>query len=191
MARQLAPFQADLGLVVIVNGQLDPPLVGVLTLDTQTERLIAEKYEQVERARLSSTLRATIADHLDRAGHPRWARIDVRVAPTNATIALSPAYPAEIGRPNMFVVPPGTYTVRADLADHAGASATAAATAGATTEVSLELVKERAWYESPWVWVGAAVVVGAAVAATTIALQPETTCGCVITADRPTCPPCP
>ncbi len=191
VARQLAPFQADLGLVVIVNGQLDPTLVGVLTLDTRTERLIAEKYEQVDGDRLWPTLRTTIADHLDRAGHPRWARIEVRVTPANAAISVSPAYPAEIGRPSLFVVPPGTYTVRADLPDHGEATALATAEAGATAEVFLALEKERAWYESPWVWVGAAVVVGAAVAATTVALQPETTCGCVITADRPTCPPCP
>ena len=192
VARQLAPFSADLGLVVVVNGRLKPPLYGVLTLDTRRERLIAERYKQVDRRRLTRSLRATIAAHLDQAGHPRWGRLAVDVEPPRATIVLSPAYAPEVGRANAFIVPPGAYTVRAELESHITAEKTTQVTGGQTARVDLRLMPEAHWYQSPWVWVGAAIVVAAAAATVTaVTLSSETTCGCVITADRPMCPPCP
>ena len=191
VARQLSPFRADLGLVVIVNGRLDPPLAGVLTLDIPTERPIAEKYEQVPAEELRRVLQTTVADHFDRAGHPRWARLEVNVDPSNAGIAVEPSYTPEAGRPNLFIVPPGQYTVMGQLDGYQPDRQTAALSPGATTEVALRLTKESSWYESPWVWVGAAVVVGAAVTVAAVTLGPEKACGCIVTADQPMCPPCP
>ena len=193
LARQLTPYRADLGLVVIVNGQLSPPLVGVLTLDTQQERLIAERYTQAPPDRLWSVLSKTVAEHLDQAGHPAWGRLDVLVEPPGATISLSPSFAPEIGRPYSFLVPPGSYRVRAFMEGHSDSEARAEVRGGTAHNVSLTLDEIDRWYESPWIWVGAAAVVAAAVTVTVVSLTPgeTSTCGCVITSDQPMCPPCP
>ncbi len=192
VARQLAPFQADLGLVVIVNGQIDPPLVGLLTIDTRRERPIAEKYQQVSRTKLWTVLNRTLADHLDQAGHPSWGQLRVDVEPAGASIQLSPPYAPEAGRPNLFVVPPGRYVVSAEFDGFSRDETETRIEAGASHYAALQLEAESDWYESPWLWVTAAVVIATSVTVAAIALSPEeTTCGCVITADQPVCPPCP
>ncbi|MEM7676516.1 MAG: hypothetical protein AAF449_10985 [Myxococcota bacterium] len=191
VARQLAPFQADLGLVVIVNGKLVPPLLGLLTIDTHTRSLVAERYEQVDRAQLMSTLRTGVAGHFDTAGHPQWGRLDVQVEPPGAGLRLSPDFPSEVGRPGLFIVPPGAYQIFADKEGYEAGRTTATVTGGASAEISVTLTRTERWYESPWLWVGTAVVIAAAAAVTAVSLAPETNCGCVLTDDRPVCPPCP
>ncbi|MEL7370515.1 MAG: hypothetical protein AAFN74_16465 [Myxococcota bacterium] len=191
VARQLAPFQADLGLVVIVNGQLEPPLLGVLTIDAHSRRLVAERYEQIERSALMSTLRKRVASHFDTAGHPQWGRLDVQVDPPGASLRLVPSFPPEVGRPGFFILPPGEYEILADKEGYEIGRTTASVGGGTSAEVSVSLERTERWYESPWLWVGTAVVIAAAATVTAVSLSPETTCGCVLTADQPMCPPCP
>lgn len=192
LARQLAPFRADLGVVVIVNGQLDPPLVGVITIDTHRARLVAERFVQTQRPQLKPTMTAVLADHFDRAGHPEWARLEVQVDPAGAEIRIAPGFRPQQGRPNAFEVPPGVYRVIAEQDGYRPAEAQVVVTAGQTTPLALRLEEDRAWFDSPWFWVGtAAVVVTAATVTTVLLTRSESTCGCILTQDQPVCPPCP
>jgi hypothetical protein len=189
IASQLAPFDADLGIVVIANLEIDPPLLSILLLDTAKRETIGESTGEVSSAIERAILQRTVA-LLDAAGHPRSGRLFVQVSPPNAAIAIGGAKP-DLGAPNRFTVPPGSYDIVASADGFEGSTTLAHVKSGETTHVSITLSEETSVFETPWFWVvTSAVVVAAAATATGIALSSTERCVCVLTADGRDCTVC-
>jgi hypothetical protein len=182
---QLEPFQADLGLVVVIDVEITPPLLSLILIDTKKREVVDEHYAQVEgdREALFSRLRAESGAMLDRRGYARSGRLLVRTTPAKAEVKIA-GQRADIGTPNQFTLPPGTYAVEASAEGYEAASGNAVVTSGATTELPLSLAPMTSFLDSPWPWiVGATVVVGAAVAVGVAAGSTTEACVCFVTAD--------
>jgi hypothetical protein len=192
MSQKLAPLSTDLGLVVVINRELDPPLLSVLLLDTQNRRVAAESYGQFKGGidRIGNELERITAGFFDRLQIPKAGRLVVAVEPKGARLLIPGDYPSDRGQPNAFTVPPGTYEVVATLDGYRRSTAAAIVKSGETTAMALRLEPEGSLLSSPWFWVGTGAVV--AVAATTIILltRPTESCVCVITAQNNECMVC-
>lgn len=190
IAKQLAPFDADLGLVVIINPKLDPPLLSLLLIDTKAKTVAAEAYPRTKSGEIFETLRTEAEKLFDKRGFGRAGRLMVRVDPSRATITIDGAKP-DVGTPNRYTLEAGTYEVRAEAEGFAPKTAQAVVTSGMTAEVALTLEPDEPIYASPWFWAaGAAVVVGTAVGVGFATLSSSTDCVCALTADTRECTIC-
>jgi hypothetical protein len=188
IASQLAPFKAKLGVVVIANLEIDPPLLSILLLDTERRTTIGESTGEVG-AELQRAISDRTSALFDRAGHPRSGRLVVQVSPAQAVVSI-------VGQTSDldargFTLSPGSYTIVASSDGYEASSATTVVKSGETTEVSIALVEESSIFESPWFWiVSSAVVVAAGATAIGFALTNTERCVCVQTADGRDCSVC-
>ncbi len=185
IGEQLAPFEADLGLVVVVDLEITPPLWSLILIDTKAKHVVDEHYAQVEGGAevVFERVRAKAAEMLDRRGFFRAGRLVVRSTPTAAAVSIAGQRP-DVGTTHQFTLPPGTYAVSVQAEGHEAATANAVVTSGATTEVPVSLAPVTSVFESPWLWViGATVVVGAAVAVGVATTASSDDCVCLVTID--------
>lgn len=192
IARHLAPFDAQLGVVVIANLELDPPLLSVLLLSTAAERSIGEETSQVAVDRLVPSILTRTNALFDQAGHPRSGRLVIQAEPGRAVVAVEgTTVKPDPGQSNAFTLPPGDYQVVASLEGFDPGRAGATVKSGETTSVRVELEEKTSILESPWFWVvSGAVVVAAGATAAGVALSRNDPCFCVVTADQPDCSVC-
>lgn len=194
MAGQLAPFDARLGLVVLVNGELSPPLVSVFLLDGEDGDVAAQWAGQVDGGEAAVTERLTseTARMLEDRGFLRSGRLKVRVAPDRATLMVGEDTAPDLGTSDTFTLLPGRYELRAVADGFEPGKLGVEVKAGEQTQVDLQLEPESSVLASPWLWIGVgAVAVGAAATATALALGGSSDpCICVVTKDMSDCGGC-
>lgn len=190
MAQQLAPFDARLGLVIVVNGELSPPLVSVLLLDGERAAMAAQWAGQVE-GRITEHIRAQVAEQLDAQGFTQSGRLVVDASPSQATLRVGDTAP-DLGTGNTFTLPPGQYTVRGLAEGYLSGEQPAQVVAGEERRIQLELRPEPdSIWSSPWLWVGVGVVAaGAAATAVAVSAGGGDTCLCVQTRGMMDCGGC-
>lgn len=195
MASRLRPFGARLGLVVVVNGELSPPLVSVLLLDGAEGKITSEWAGQVAAEGLADAVTTQARLALDKAGFQQAGRLKVRVQPRQASLRVGEDTLPDLGTPDTFTLMPGRYAVQGLAEGHRSGTVEADVRAGETVWVDLELAEETgSWVSSPWFWVGASVVaagVAAGVTAAAVGGGGDQTCVCVITRDQMDCGGCP
>jgi hypothetical protein len=193
IAERLVPFNADVGVIVVANLEIDPPFVSVLLVDTTRKVTIVEESGDVSgRAAVLSSIFERTSRAYDRAGHPRSGRLIVSVEPGRAALAIEgrDAKP-DIGQSNAFTLPPGEYQVLGSADGFVPGRVPATVKSGETVTVALALEEDTSIFESPWFWIisGAVVVAGGATAAGLLLSKTEE-CLCVITADQRECTVC-
>lgn len=193
-AKQLEPFAARLGLVVVVNGELDPPLVSLVLLDSARGAVAAQWAGQVGggRSGVQTEIVRRTAEMLEGQGFVQHGRLKVRVRPDEATVQVDAEIGPDLGTPDTFTLAPGPHDIVATAAGHTTSRATATVLAGQETEVTLELEPSSSVWSSPWLWVGLGAVVAGAAAATAVVVSGQSpTCLCVQTRDMMDCSGCP
>ncbi len=182
IARQLTPFRSELGVVVIVNRELDPPLLGLILVDTAEGDAVGEQHQEVARPDLlMEALRTRFSALLDAAQMPRAGELFVKTEPPGAQIMVAGGIQPERGSPNLWTLPPGRYAVKAEATGYSSAGQEVLIQAGQRNTVELRLDPEKSILSSPWLWVGVGLVAAGAVAATAVAVgQKEPTCYCVV-----------
>lgn len=192
MSQKLAPLSTDLGLVVVINRELDPPLLSAVLLDTQRRRVAAESYGQVKGGpdRVGPELERIVASFFDKLAIPKAGRLVVAVDPKEARVVIPGDYPPDRGASNAFTVPPGTYEVAASLDGYRRSTAAAIVRSGETTQLALQLEPESSLLSSPWFWLGTGVAAAAIVTTIIVVTRPAESCVCVITAQNNECMVC-
>ncbi len=195
MAKQLLPLGAELGLLVIVNGSLEPALLSLLLIDTRGATIKRETHHELKPGAPQPQLVTHVEALLDAVGYLRAGRLEVRVTPKNAQVVLrslsskAPIRP-DAGAAALFTVPPRQYQVSANLKGFAPATAQVRIQSGAASALDLELKAQRSIWRSPWLWVGVSAAVVTAATTATILLVGKTRCVCAITADQGECMVC-
>lgn len=166
VAAELSAAGVELGILVVINTQLVPALLGLKILDTRARGVLAESVGQLPAEQISAELGARAAVLFERTGHGLAARLSVRVTPANAAITVD-------GLPSSaaLFVAPGKHVIDATAPDHRPASASVEAIAGLETAVELALEKEEHLAESPWLWAGIALVLAGAATAMVVATR--------------------
>ncbi|MCB9645945.1 MAG: PEGA domain-containing protein [Deltaproteobacteria bacterium] len=191
ITRELRPMDAGLGLVVLVNGELDPPLVSVLLLDARRGAVAAEWAGQIsggpDAVRDAVQLRTSAA--LDKQGFLQMGRVRVRTSPAQAARVMDGATEPDLGTLDTFTLPPGPHRLHVSAPDHRPKQVEVEVRAAEVTDLEVRLEPEGGLLSSPWLWVGVGVVaVGAAAAVTAVAVgQQSPVCACVVTRDQPNC----
>lgn len=166
---ELRAVGVELGLVVVVNLDLAPPLVGLQLLDTQKGKVIAESIQRLEHGskELGAAIRSQADAVFDRAGYEPGGRIAVRVSPERAVVRLEDG--AVLDRPasSTFLLPPGRYRIRAMLDGYEDARAEVSLLARQDAEAVLQLEEKKSIFGSAWFW---ALIGVAAAGATTAAI---------------------
>jgi hypothetical protein len=163
IAAKLRMFDARMGLVVVLNFQLAPPVYSLQLLDTDAGRKVADRVGEVGPG---DDVLEVIAHHadalLDAEGFVKSGRILVEVDPPRAQLRLTPGLDPDPGTPNVFTVAPGRYAVDASLEGFAPAQTEVEVRSGETTTARLRLDEQVSLWRTPWPWVaiGAAVVGG-------------------------------
>lgn len=173
ISARLRTFNARLGLVVVLDFASSPPLMSLQLLDTDDGRMLASSVGEVRAPKsggISSIIRKSTSELLDKAGYPRAGRVVVEVEPPNAHVILGDGLDPDIGTSNRFTVTPGRYPVTASLDGWSSGKSEVLAVTGAEAKVQLALVKDSTLIASPWFW----VVVGVAVAGGTLGVLAAT-----------------
>ena len=194
MAEQLARFRTELGLVVIVNLELSPALVSLLLVDASTQRVVAERYGEIQpRAEeLSRWVAEETRQIFDRLGHTQVGRVVVQVEPPAAKLRLDGERAPDRGTFDVFTVPPGAYRLEGSHPDYHEASTQVEVRRGEITSAQLALEPRTSILDSPWFWGGAAAVVVGAVAASVVVLgSRDVRCICFTLPGDSSCNLCP
>jgi hypothetical protein len=193
IAKKLSALSNDLGLMVIINRELDPPLLSMILLEIQTGKVAAEFYGQVGGGpqKISAEIERLASDFFDKLKLPKAGRIIVAVDPPGARVLVPGEVGADRGTTNTFTLPPGTYEIAASLDGYRRATAAAIVKSGETTSLAIRLESENGLLSSPLFWGGVGVAV-AAVGVTVIYLVTRSSqaCVCVITDDQNECMAC-
>jgi hypothetical protein len=190
MVRGLAQDGYALGLRVAADQRFSPAVFTVQLVDVVRGRVVDELVGEADATtELRVALTVRVEQLLERAGHPRLARVQTAVSPREATLRLEPE-PVSQDEGGYWVTE-GDYQLHAAHGGHTAVSPLVAV-AGRTTQVSLELSPPEA--ESSWLWLGivGAVVVSAVVSIGVAAAVSgaESSCLCLGAAGA-TCEPCP
>lgn len=186
ISSKLRAFSAKMGLVVVLNFELSPPVLSVQLVDTDLGELKAESLGEVSaqgEAALIEAIKKRTRGVLDQGGYVTGGRMVVKVEPPSAQIRL-PGKEPDKGTPNVFTLPPGNYELSASQEGYSSATAKATVTSGQTTQVSLNLSKQSRWYASPWLWAGVGAVVVGATTAAIVATRSPSRCLCVMFGPR-------
>jgi hypothetical protein len=171
---RLRSLETQLGLVVLLNFQLAPPLLSLRLLDAEAGRELGRAVGELaaDESRgtgLSARLASETASVLERAGFREGALLRVEVEPETAAITIDGAE-RERGAPNIFILAPGPHTIEARLDGHDPARASSVLARGEEQRVRLWLEPQTSLFASPWFWtIVGAVAVGSAVTAAALA----------------------
>ena len=180
IVERLGAFDARLGLVVMLNFVVQPPLLSLQLLDTGARTLVADAFGELDTqgADPSSEISRRASALLEQAGFHQGGRIVVDVAPPRALIFLEPAFDPEPGLANTFIVPPGIYRVAARSDGHREAATRIAVVPGGQARVNLELEAIESVTKQWWFWAVLAAAVAGGVVAGAALLGPTTRCVC-------------
>lgn len=187
---ELRKVGADLGLIAVVNLVVEPPLISLRLVDASEERVVgvATDSSRPGPEAISEALRTQAGRLLDEAGFSLGARITFDTMPAGAHVEVQ-GFEAELGAPNVFFLPPGTYLVRAMQDGFSPFETSVTLVAGESRHHALELSEDTTLFESPWFWIGLGAVVAGATATAIVLSAPRDRCICVALPGAP-CPPC-
>lgn len=182
LSESLAVFRADLGLVVIANLEVSPPLLSLILIDTASAEVVSEAYESLEPTRsLVDQVQANAAAVLQSARLEQAGFLEVLAEPAGARVEVGEGLPHDLGQAHRFTLPPGRYPLRVRASDHEEQERQIEVRPGETTRVEVRLEAESSAWSSPWLWGGlATVVVAGAVTAAVVASQSPADCICII-----------
>ncbi len=170
IARALRLARIDLGLRVIANFALDPPLITLNLIGSADERVIGESVVELEDRSIAEVVAGATERLLDSGSFAPGGRLMVDVEPLDAAVEVQPPAAANT------VIAPGRYRVRAAKDGYLERAVDVELAAGAEERVrlALEPVPAPSLVESPWLWtgVGVGVAVIGAVAAVLIVTKP-------------------
>lgn len=172
LAEALVVFRADLGLVVIVDDQVEPPLLGVLLIESSGRRVVAERYDSFAGPQLARAIARQAGEVLDAADLPQLGRLEVAVTPPDAFVDI-PNAKLNLG-PKLYLLNPGRYQVRVEAEGHQNTTRPVDIESGDIIQLDVRLKPKPSLWQSPWLWVGvAALAVGVAGAATATVLSED------------------
>jgi hypothetical protein len=161
LAEELAPLGVAFGLLIVINTEVDPPLLAMRVLDVERRAIAAEAFGPIGSS-LETASRARAEKVLDAMGLLEAGRIVVK---SDGAISIVPA-PIRSGDDGYWVVP-GRHRVSARWGDRV-TSEDVVITAREERTVVLAPFEERSLVESPWLWIGVAAG-AAAIAAGVVA----------------------
>jgi len=89
IAQKLRASDAPLGLVVVVNNALTPPLIGLQLIDTDQSILVGQSLGSPEKGEtISAAIRGRARKLLEQAGFTQAGRVVVEVSPPATKITL-------------------------------------------------------------------------------------------------------
>jgi len=177
LAKELEPYGVTFALLLVLNSEVDPPILAVRALDVSKREIVAQELGPIDGS-LPETLRARSAKVLDALGFKPAGRIAVK---SDGEIAVDPA-PLEGGESRYWVAP-GRYRVTARWGDRSAAEEVVVA-AGEEREVVLIPIEQPSLIESPWLWIGVAAGAAAIAAAIVLGTRERGTDVCL---GRPPC----
>ena len=179
IAAKLRMFDARMGLVVVLNFQLEPPVYSLQLLDTDEGSKVADRVGEAEDLTALLDLIFREADGLlDTAGFVKSGRLVVDVTPPRAQLRLTPGRDPDPGTANVFTVAPGRYMVDASLEGFSSAKTEVDVRSGETRTASLSLDEQVSFWRTPWPWVAIGVAVAGATAAAVAVSQRPDPCFC-------------
>lgn len=190
LAGKLSPFRAQMGLIVVVNTEIDPPFMSLTLVDTKTKKRAAEAFAEFSPDKLSEQILKETSKMLDQQGFVRTGKLQVNVEPSRAQVELKPKSQPDIGTHNLFSLYPGKYEVKAQLDGYDSAEQRVDIISGQTTEIQMSLVEQSSIFKSPWFWGVVAAVAAGGVTAAVVATQSESDCFCLLSADGEHCMVC-
>jgi hypothetical protein len=166
----LRQSKVDLGLIVIVNLVLDPPVLIAELIDAHAERASNESSVDLDgKTALHDALEKSVNRVLDASGILRAARIKIAVTPDGAKLTLPPSARSD---GDGFVVAAGPQHIRATREGYEPADAFIVAVPGEEQDVRLVLEPSKDAESSVWPWLaGGAVLVGATAVALAVGLS--------------------
>lgn len=201
--RVLGEAGAELGLRVVTNFALEPPLVTVSLLSVDADVPARSAVRQADASGWARALEQACAQLLEEAGSQPAGRLVVRTEPADLTVEVLGPGPARREGPGVFRVAPGRHRVRAVDASGRAVDGAAVITAHQTTELPLVLGPPPAAVAEDdgsvlgtwWFWTGVGVLAAGAATAALIAADPfggGSTPGCVcVTTPAGPCGSCP
>ncbi len=198
LSRALRFSGFKLGLVAIANLALDPPVLTFSLVDAEAARSLEEGLGDVLPGTSIPVAVGRGAEALlERAGHPRGARLTLLIDPPDAQVRLNGASSIESGPRRVWLLPAGSHVIEAWRQDYQPVRVERVLASAEAQQLELRLTKVETsnLAHSPWFW--GLVGLAAAGAATAIVLavdpfgrEPTPTCLCVNTTGG-VCPPCP
>lgn len=186
----LVEFRADFGLVAITS-PVEPPLLGVLLLDTQLRRVVGEQYEDLRPDALEAQVERLAGQLLDEAGLDAWASVELVADPPDAGIHVDGAgTPSESPR---LVLSPGAHEIRIHAEGFRTETRRFDLAAGERRRLEVVLQPDPGPFASPWLWIGVGVLVAGAAAGVGAAVAAESgasDCACIVTPSGERCIAC-
>jgi hypothetical protein len=180
LSAELAVFRADLGLVLIGNAEVQPPLLGLVLIDSARERVLAERYETLTGAPFAEQVRAQVDALFDDAGLLRSGQLELIVEPSGARVEVAGGLEPDPNAAHRYTLAPGEHPVRISAPGHEPVERTVTVRPGEVTRVDLRLEPEGSFWSSPWVWAGlATVVVGTGATVGILAAGGDRDCLCL------------
>jgi hypothetical protein len=152
MSSRLREAGVDLGLMVVADLGLKPPIVTTRVIDSRTERVLVNAIADLAKDSLKNVVRGEVARALESAGHPIGGRVTIETSPPNALVAIDGGRGLEPGPTNSFILAPGRYDVRATEDGYVPTSTRARVVSGEETRIWLRLDASSGLLGSPWFW---------------------------------------
>lgn len=195
-ARTLRLSGYQLGLQVITNFALDPPLVTVALIDVAAGNNVGEVVVELSTGEsIEERVAKEAAILLDQTQHRRGGRVVVEVSPQDSTVVLAGARPTP-GTRHDYTLLPGRYRLevlhQGFVSDTRELEVVAGQAQAVSVQLSAVVVEEAPLLASPWFWGALGVVVVGAATATVLVVTHEPTPSCLcIGAAGGVCGACP
>lgn len=179
LARAVRRLHASWGLIVIVDASGDTIRLSLRTFESgDGGELASTTLEVASRAELPGALGAALNGLLDRMGYPALAGLQLRISPNEARVTVEPAPTPPAGSTRDLRVPPGRYTILAELEGYEAKSTELDLRAGQNELLELQLEPREGLLDSPWFWValGGAAVIAGSIVAVAVASREERWC---------------
>ena len=187
MAARLSRAAVEVGLEVMVNTRLKPPIVTSTLIFGPSDVVTSVAELEGDPRGTAARLEAHLFEILERSGYEIGGRLSVDVTPGDATVELDPRGEPDPRAPNVFTLPPGEYAVTAHRDGYEPLTARVEIHAKRPQRVSLELVEAASWLDSPWLWIAlGAAAAGATFGAIAIASGGDDARGTLCLANAPT-----
>ncbi len=181
IASRMRYFDARMGLVVIVDSSLNPPLLNLRLLDTDSGKLLADKIVEAQAGReLPAQVSNYAGELFDVSGHPKIGRLLVTPSPGKTKISFVGVGPQPKPGQLRFELSPGQYQIKAQAEDYLPQTHQVNVLLGQEQHLELTLEQEQVWWKSPWFWgISGATLVAGAVTSAVLLSQDQSPCVCL------------
>jgi hypothetical protein len=166
LAGELARISVHLGILIIVNTEVSPPVLAIRALDVDNRKIVEGAVGALEpdEATLADAVTQRSRKIFDRLGHLEAARLVVTTIPETNDVIIDPA---PIFRPstNSYWLKPGRYRLSVRAGIEPAQQREIEVVGGRELVLEIDLRPQESLSESPWLWigVGAAVLIAASV----------------------------